>query len=139
MYSFLVVIRVLYVHGWWSVIFGLVSRCLCNVSVSLVSFCIVVGWGRDRNAWAQGAVAGYASSPMGDGRRQRGEKPQNYPRRGLRFFNRRRISPAGYTFIIPVSGVPRLAAEAYRLTNSSPTLFTQSRHDHPTRTNTNSF
>jgi hypothetical protein len=49
--------------------------------------------------------------------RQRGEKPQNYTHRGLTYYNRWRISPAGYIFIIPVSGVPRLAAGAYRLIN----------------------
>jgi hypothetical protein len=54
---------------------------------------------------------------MGDGRRQRGEKPQNYTHRGLTYYNRWRISPAGYIFIIPVSGATRLAAGAYRLIN----------------------
>jgi hypothetical protein len=45
------------------------------------------------------------------GPRQRGEKPQNYTHRGLIPFKRRMVSPAGYIFIIPVSGVPRPAVE----------------------------
>jgi hypothetical protein len=35
------------------------------------------------------------ASGTGIGPRQRGEKPQSYTHRGLRFFNRRRISPTG--------------------------------------------
>jgi hypothetical protein len=45
------------------------------------------------------------------GPRQRGEKPQNYTHRGLIPFKRRMVSPAGYIFIIPVSGVHRPAVE----------------------------
>jgi hypothetical protein len=51
------------------------------------------------------------ASGTGIGPRQRGEKPQNYTHRGLAPYNRWRISPAGCCLLIPVSGVPRLAAE----------------------------
>jgi hypothetical protein len=40
-----------------------------------------------------------------------GKNPRSYTHRGLAYINRWRISPAGYYLLIPVSGVPRLAAE----------------------------
>jgi hypothetical protein len=62
------------------------------------------------------------ASGTGISSRQRGGKPQNSTHRGLPHFNRRTYSPAGSGQLIPVPGVPRLAAEASRLTNPSPTL-----------------
>jgi hypothetical protein len=63
------------------------------------------------------------ASGTGIGPRQRGEKPQSSIHRGLRFFNRRRISPAGSMFLIPVSGVPRLTTGDIQTNQSLPQSF----------------
>jgi hypothetical protein len=51
-----------------------------------------------------------------------GKNPRTIHTGGWRLIIAGAYSPAGYRPLIPVSGVPRLAAEAYRLTNLSPTL-----------------
>jgi hypothetical protein len=49
----------------------------------------------------------------------KGENPRTIHTGGWLFLIAGAYSPAGSNIIIPVSGVPRLAAEAYRLTNPS--------------------
>jgi hypothetical protein len=59
----------------------------------------------------------------GIGPRQQGENPQSSIHRGLYPYNRRRISPAGSMFLIPVSGVPRLTTGDIQTNQSLPQSF----------------